>query len=308
MVLLDVASAQVALETAAQPVWVCITEHAAFCPRDTAEPFIFDGKMWLSNGYISGGALIRDLWRSADGVTWELVTDSTPYDGYAEMVVYRDKIWAVKGSVWNSTDGVNWDQVLARTPFGVRPYGELVVCRDEMWQLGSGSDVWHSADGETWKCAVAEAPYGARYGSAVAVYKDKLWLMAGATQEVSDPPEKHYRAFTTHNDVWCSEDGSHWSRVLEHAPWPPRMWVVAEVYAGRLWILGGFSNRDSVNFAEAWSTEDGVTWTPCTSEPIFSARHEVSPFVFDGSLWVVAGNMWPLMHDVWRLTLSGASG
>lgn len=69
---------------------------------------------------------------------------------------------------------------------------------------------------------------------------------------------------------------------------------------------GGFSNRESINFAEAWYTEDGMTWQECTSDPIFSPRHEVTPYVFDGSLWVVAGNSWPLMNDVWRLTLSEA--
>jgi len=36
------------------------------------------------------------------------------------------------------------------------------------------------------------------------------------------------------------------------------MWFVAKAYAGKLWVIGGFSNRKSINFAEAWYTEDGV--------------------------------------------------
>lgn len=81
---------------------------------------------------------------------------------------------------------------------------------------------------------------------------------------------------------------------------------MAEVYAGKLWIIGGFSNRKSVNFAEAWHTEDGKTWYEYKSSPMFSPRHGVTPYVFDGGLWVVGGNMWPLMNDVWRLTLRTA--
>ena len=81
------------------------------------------------------------------------------------------------------------------------------------------------------------------------------------------------------------------------------MWVVATVYAGKLWIIGGFSNRNEVNFADAWHTTDGVTWHKCTSDPMFSPRHEVTPYVFKGSLWAVAGNSWPLTNDVWKLTL-----
>ena len=282
--------------------WVRVVEKAAFSPRDTAEDVVFHGKMWISNGYIAGGKLVRDLWSSSDGVTWELVTDNTPYDGYSKMAVYDGKIWAVKASVWNSSDGVHWKQISQKTSFGARGYGELVVFRGRMWQIGS-DEVWNTADGVKWECMNANAPFGSRSGSAVAVYRDKLWLMGGATAQASNPSEKHYPNLTTHNDVWCSSDGVKWTRVLEHSPWAERLWVVAKVYAGKLWIIGGFSNRKSANFAEAWHTEDGKIWQDYRSVPMFSPRHEVTSYVFNSSLWVVGGNMWPLMNDVWRLTL-----
>jgi hypothetical protein len=290
-------------EPAGSPSWTRVVEHAAFSPRDTAEGVVFQGKLWLSNGYLDGGKLVRDLWSSGDGATWNLVSDNTPYDGYSEMVVFDGKIWAVKSSVWNSSDGKNWNQVSPETPFGTRGYGELVVFRNRMWQLGSGGDAWNTADGVKWQCAIADAPFGPRFGSAVAVYGERLWLLGGATTEASAPPEKHYPKYTTHNDVWCSSDGVQWTRVIEHAPWAERMWFVSQVYAGKLWIIGGFSNRKSVNFAEVWYTEDGKTWHEYRSAAMFSPRHEVTPYVFNGSLWVVDGNMWPLMNDVWRLTL-----
>ena len=286
--------------------WERVAGPCAFSIRDTAEPVVFQDKMWLSNGYEKEGTLIRDLWQSSDGAVWNRVMDDTPYDGYSEMAVYRDKLWAVKGSVWNSEDGLAWKQVSAQTPFGVRGYGELVVFKDRLWQLGSGKDVWHTADGATWDCAQSDAPYGDRYGSAVTAYRGQLWLMGGATRQPGDPPEKHYPNYTTHHDVWCSSDGATWTRVLEHAPWAPRMWVVAAVYAGRLWVIGGFSNRQKINFADAWSTQDGREWEAWVSEPMFSPRHEASPFVYRGGLWVAAGNSWPLTNDVWRLALPEA--
>lgn len=285
--------------------WELVTDSAEFSPRDTAEDIVFDGKMWVSNAYHVGNVLVRDLWNSRDGKTWTKVLDETPYDGYSELVVYKNMIWAIKGSVWSSSDGLHWTRVLEKTPFGVRGYGEAVVHEDRIWQLGSGADVWWTTDGVTWTCAVNEAPYGPRYGSAVASYSGKLWLMGGAVEKASDPPETHYSKFTTYNDVWCSADGANWTRALEHAPWEERMWFVAKVYADRLWVLGGFSNRKSLNFAEAWYSEDGATWRPFISEPHWSARHEPTCYVFDNSLWVVAGNSWPLMNDVWKLTLPG---
>jgi hypothetical protein len=283
--------------------WVKLADKAAFSPRDTAEDLVYDGKMWLSNGYYHGGKLSRDLWSSKDGITWTLVNRDTPYDGYSEMVVFRDKMWAVKGSVWYSTDGVNWTQVLAKTPFGVRGYGELVVHEGKMWQLGSGADVWNSSDGVNWTCVTKEAPYGRRHASAVTVYKGRLWLMGGDIPKPNDPPEKGYPKITTLNDVWSSPDGANWTRVLEHAPWAPRMWFISKVYADKMWIIGGFDNVHHLNFADVWHTEDGATWRELVSETKFSPRHEPTCYVYENSLWVVAGNMWPVLNDVWRLTL-----
>jgi hypothetical protein len=229
------------------------------------------------------------------------VNDATPYDGYSEMVAYQGKMWAIKGSVWNSIDGVEWTQVATETPFGVRGYGEVVVHDGKMWQLGSGADVWWSKDGKSWTCATETAPYGDRAASAVAVFDGKLWLMGGYTRRRNEPPEKNYPELTTHNDVWVSSDGAQWERVVEHAPWTPRMWFIAKPYAGELWIIGGFDNVNGRNLGDVWHTRDGKKWIQLTAEPVFAPRHEPTCYVYDGSLWVVAGNTWPVVNDVWRL-------
>ncbi|MCL4215897.1 MAG: hypothetical protein KJ052_02670, partial [Candidatus Hydrogenedentes bacterium] len=171
-----------------QNAWVQVVEHAEFSPRDTAEGVVFDDGLWLSNGYFHGNVLHRDLWKSRDGIVWTQILEATPYDGYSEMVVYKNQLWAVKKSVWNSTDGIAWTEVLDETPFGTRGYGELVVHKDAMWQLGSGVDVWQSKDGVNWQCANAAAPFGKRMSAAVVAHKGKLWLMGGAVEQESDPP------------------------------------------------------------------------------------------------------------------------
>lgn len=291
--------------------WACVTPFAPFSPRDTGEDFVFAGKMWMSNGWAPHPAdpkineLTRDLWNSSDGIRWTLVSNSTPYDPYSEMVVFQDRVWAVKASVWNTEDGVRWNRVLDKTPFGGRGYGEAVVFKDRIWQLGSGEDVWSSADGISWQCATAKAPYGNRSASAVAAFDGKLWLMGGWIGVPNDPPEKGYKNSTTYNDVWSSPDGVSWTLVTEHAPWAPRNWCVAAVYAGRLWLIGGYDNRNHRNLGDVWTTTDGKQWTQFRSPTRFAPRHEITPYVFDGSLWVVAGNTWPVVNDVWRLTLPG---
>ncbi len=283
--------------------WVEVTAKAAFSPRDTAEDAVFAGKMWISNAYYHGNVLTRDLWSSTDGATWTRVLANTPYDGYSELVVYGGKMWAIKGSVWVSADGASWKRVAESTPFGARGYGEVVVHRDRMWQLGSGKDVWYTTDGANWTCVTKDAPYGNRAASAVAVFAGKLWLMGGKTPGANTRPEKGYKDSTTHNDVWCSVDGVTWKRVLEHAPWAPRQWFVSKVYRGRMWIIGGYDNVNAANLGDVWHTRDGKHWERFASEKSFSPRHEPTCYVFDNSLWVVAGNAWPVRNDVWRLTL-----
>ncbi len=283
--------------------WINLVRNAPFTPRDTSEDVVFQDKLWISNAYYHSGILTRDLWNSSDGISWHLVSEATPYDGYSEMVAYKDKMWAVKGSVWSSPDGVDWTRVLEETPFGPRGYGELVIYRDRMWQLGSGTDVWRTGDGVDWIRVASNAPYGDRSASAVAAYDNRLWVMGGRIDGRNDPPEKGYPHYTTLNDVWCSEDGVHWTRVLEHAPWSPRMWFIPKVYAGRLWIIGGYDNANSVNLGDVWYTEDGREWHEFKPDTRFSPRHESTCYVFKNSLWVVAGNTWPVVNDVWRLTL-----
>ena len=286
--------------------WVCVTKEAAFSPRDSARGCLFDGKMWLSNGYYHGNKLSRDLWSSTDGQTWELVNDSTPYDGYSETVAYNSKMWAIKSSVWNSTDGINWTQVLEKTPFGVS--GKLVVHDGKIWQLGNSREVWYTTDGVNWTCATANAPYGRRIACAVTVFKGKLWLMGGRINKPNVPLEEGYEKVTTFNDVWCSADGANWQCVLKHAPWAPRMWFMGADYAGRMWIISGYDNVHHKNLGDVWYTEDGTSWHQFTSDKkMFSTRHEPTVYVYDKSLWVVAGNHWPVQNDVWRLTLPEVS-
>ena len=285
--------------------WVKVTGAAAFSPRDTAEDAVFDGKMWLSNGYYHGNVLHRDMYNSVDGNTWNKVSDATPYDGYAELEVYDNKLWAVKKSVWSSVDGINWEEVLDATPFGQRGYGELVIFKDKMWQLGSGSDIWNTTDGLNWTCVTKEAAYGHRRATAVVVFDGKLWVMGGKTLVANDPVEKGYKDITTHNDVWCSEDGVNWKCVQTKAPWLPRQWFISKVYRDIMWIIGGHDNVNSANLGDVWYSKDGVNWTEFISAngENFSDRHEPTCYVYDDSLWVVAGNEWPVLNDVWRLKL-----
>jgi hypothetical protein len=138
------------------------------------------------------------------------------------------------------------------------------------------------------------------------VFNGKIWVMGGCVSKPNTPPEKGYPKITTLNDVWSSPDGVKWTRIVEHAPWAPRMWIGSQTYAGKMWILGGFDNVHHLNFSDVWTSTDGQHWERSAKKPGFSARHEPTCYVYAGSLWLVAGNSWPVLNDVWRLTLPSA--
>jgi len=332
-------------------VWERVAEHAQFCPRDTTEGVVFQDRLWVSNAYTidesktaeSGerDVLVRDLWSSADGVTWRCELEHTPYDGYADLVAWQGALFAVGNTVWRSEDGRSWAQVAAETPMGLRGYGEILEFKGALWQVGGGRDVWRSADAVSWECAKSEVPWGDRYASAVAACGGALWLLGGSTLNgpAASPPEAGYADQTTFNDVWRSEDGVEWACVCERAPWQQRMWFRAAGVADQLYVFGGYSNLHKRNLGDVWSTKNGVAWEmhtdvgtpgehsrpgagPCWSRkcgspsasPLSSeaaacaARHEPICVVWEGCVWIVAGNanrydgsLDKLQNDVWRL-------
>jgi hypothetical protein len=152
--------------------------------------------------------------------------------------------------------------------------------------------VWSSADGKEWRQETANAPWSPRAYHAAVVHDEKIWVLGGGNYV----PKYHALS-----DVWCSTDGVKWERVLEKAPWPPRIWFSAVVYRGRMWVLGGWSNNPSRNWGDVWYSRDGKQWKQLQSKVIWKARHEHSAYVFKDRIWVAGGHAQPLNSEVWSL-------
>lgn len=284
------------------PDWEIVRETAEFSIRDTSQPFVFDDAYWLSNGYLTNYTAYRDLWRSKDGREWEIVNEATPYDTYSAMAVHNGYIYAAKNTVWRSKDGVEWEQLTSRGPTDFP--GSLPMMRSfngHLWFFHL-DEVSYSKDGVIWT-RVEEIPFGRRASYAVEVFNDALWLFGGGRFEPSSPPEQQYPERTAMNDVWRSEDGSHWEKMAD-APWEPRMWPSTVVYEDRLYVVGGFSNAKAQNLNSAWYTDDGRVWEELTASGTFSPRHWVSLFPTRSGMLLAAGNAWPLMNDVWHIRLA----
>jgi hypothetical protein len=73
--------------------------NAPWVPRQYHDVAVFDGRMWVMEGYSFGVGNRNDVWYSADGETWHDVTDTPwPVRHAASPFVYNDALWMVAGN------------------------------------------------------------------------------------------------------------------------------------------------------------------------------------------------------------------
>jgi hypothetical protein len=311
-----------ASDEADAPDWRCITEHAAWRPRDSQGEVVFRDRIWLLGGWFnSESPPPRDVWSSADGKSWQQISDVAPWrhSDLPMTTVFDGKMWIMGGwrngrlpdasgsnEVWSSSDGVEWQQTAAHADWSPRLGAGTVVFRNKMWILGGSeqyyygdarslkNDVWSSSDGRKWTQVVAAAPWAPRAFHQAIVLNNKIYVMGGGNYSPS---------YTAYNDVWSSEDGLHWDQVTAAASWAPRIWFSSVVYRDRMWVLGGWSNDPSRNWGDVWYSVDGKQWTELKTRTRWKERHEHSAYVFDDKIWIVGGMVWPLVNDVWSISI-----
>ena len=90
-------------------LWERHLEHAPWGPRQYHDVAVFDGQMWVMEGCHKTVGNRRDVWYSADGLTWHEVPDTPWAPRHAASVfVYDHALWMVAGNnmapdVWKLT-------------------------------------------------------------------------------------------------------------------------------------------------------------------------------------------------------------
>ena len=234
---------------------------------------VHDGRIWLLGGVTQSGKDFRpanQVWSSADGAVWKLVTDNAAWEPRigATVVEFKQKIWLMGGT--------------ARSP---DPDG-----------LASFNDVWISKDGVEWVKVNAAAPWAPRAFHASVVHDGKIWIMGGGYWA------KQPGLF---GDIWNTEDGISWQRVTSKAAWPERIWSTASSYAGMIWVMGGFIEKPRGGAKDIWFSRNGQDWQLYLPFRSLPPRHAPASIVFADALWVVGGSSdTDFLHDVWSLKLS----
>lgn len=254
--------------------WALVSDRAPFAPRDGAGALTLGGRMWLLGGWNPRGetpcACNSEVWCSRDGVRWRCATAEAPWEGRhaAGWVVHEERLWVIGGD--------------ANQGYHQR-------------------DIWSSRDGVSWDRVLPEAPWGPRCFQHTYSFEGRLWVMGGQTMpEYAAVPEIFY------DDIWCSEEGRQWTRLVEHAPWPPRgNSSVPIVFDDRLWIIGGGTyntpqHPDRRVYNDVWHSADGVTWERAVEHAPWAPREFHDVAAWDGRLWVLGGWSGESRSDVWH--------
>lgn len=121
---------------------------------------------------------------------------------------------------------------------------------------------------------------------------------------------------STENRVLDTPDYK-WVNVTAKAAFAPRDGAGALVFKGKMWLIGGWSWCDKINFPklcnnEVWNSKDGVSWTlvkPGTfgkedfkPDLDWEGRHTAGYVVFKDKMWIVGGdaNQGHYQNDVWN--------
>ncbi len=288
------------------PTWSQALGSAGFTGRFGFESVVFKGRLWVIGGSSTNLDYFNDIWYSQDGVSWTRATENPgfPPRRNHQVVEYKGQLWLIGGEtgmyeyendVWTSKDGVYWTRVDVKEPFPAQVNHQVAVFKGQMWIVGgygsnsTGNSVWSSKDGAVWTEQIHEAAFPARDGHQLVVFRDKMWIIGGQ------------RGSTRFADVWSSPDGVTWTQVadLSVSGFKPRMLHEAAVYAGRIWVSGGYvDGYGAAN--DVWYTRDGVEWKQATESADFVGRLGHQMVNFKGRLWILGGtDNQVARNDIW---------
>lgn len=115
-------------------------------------------RLWVIGGHHSG-TNTHQIWSSADGETWEMVTDDVVFGSRVRhaSVVFQDRMWILGGygntgdgtgrdraDLWYSEDGVQWENPTGDSGLPERGDPEAAVFQDRIWVIKERGSVWAS--------------------------------------------------------------------------------------------------------------------------------------------------------------------
>jgi hypothetical protein len=180
--------------------------------------------LWGEKKPVNAADYFNDAWRSTDGITWEALP--------------------------NNDYGIRAEHAMATSPTGTiylqgGMHGDHFVTDDNAaMPLPEWDQLWTSIDGVTWtpnaNFDVVEEGFLQRSDHELIYYRGRVWCLPGKTISTT-----HYH-FTerNHYPIWTFNDFGDWVLDSEGVAIDARHGYSALVFQDKIWVFGGFTNRN----------------------------------------------------------------
>lgn len=138
---------------------------------------VLENAPWPGRALVHGSAVLNGyIYILGGGVKAPIPGEGTLS---VEIFSYRD--------VWRSADGINWELVKLQSPWGNRIHSSIAAWDGKLWISGGSEftpehyllgDLWYSSDGIEWH-EVPNVPWAPRHAASLFVFKGSLWMGAG---------------------------------------------------------------------------------------------------------------------------------
>lgn len=261
--------------------------------KDVMDMIPYKGMLYASTGNYEQQT-VGQIWRSADGVTWEAVTtDAFDQRGvviyFNTFAIYKDRLYVSASTAKNNSDSATQGVQIWRSDSGDPGTWERVedqrmgdLWSEEISSFAVFNDalyafiaeiwpvpirLWRTEDGENWTVVSLDG-LGDRYnigaGGSV-VYKEHLYvgILNFDTTEWSPVNPDQYPGPA---QLWRSKDGVKWEAVMRGGfnNWHNVKVESLDLYRGQLY-LGTLSvdwkEENIGEGAQIWRSSDGLNWT-----------------------------------------------
>lgn len=139
--------------------WITLSTQSNLPKRFFYHPFVLNDKIWITGGE-DENTRYADIWNSPDGISCTKQKDNLPFGkrSHSQVVLLKNKLYLLDNDVWVSADGLNWEIVTNEIVKGEQVFGySTQVFDDKIWLLGCNrnglfsSRVLYSDNGKDWK-------------------------------------------------------------------------------------------------------------------------------------------------------------
>lgn len=189
-------------------LWSKLSDISPWQGRLDLQLIAFHGNIFLIGGLLWGPTsytYTNDVWKSADGTTWECIQPKAPWTGRTGFGLYvlngklflvggraTDAEGGILGDLWMSQNGVDWLEVKNKQPWQKRSrmaicnLGDSVIMHGGLGSNEMLEDCWITKDGYTWESVSIHSDSigpGKIAKHAIVKLQDKIFMFGGIGED-----------------------------------------------------------------------------------------------------------------------------